>query len=144
MHEGVDFAVPQGTPVYAAADGVVAGAKPNGGYGNWIQIDHGDGVSTVYGHLSRFAPGISAGATVERGQLVALSGNTGRSTGPHLHFEVRTDGKPVDPLVHAAIAQLGGDDLERFAKKVAADERDRSGDMTATPDTEVTEPIAAE
>jgi hypothetical protein len=132
MHEGVDFAVPQGTPVYAAADGVVTGARPNGGYGNWIRIDHADGAATVYGHLSRFAPRLKPGASVVRGELVGFSGNTGRSTGPHLHFEVLSDGKPVDPLAHAAIAQLGGADLERFAKKVAADERERENEAAAT------------
>jgi murein DD-endopeptidase MepM/ murein hydrolase activator NlpD len=132
MHEGVDFAVPQGTPVYAAADGVVAGAKPNGGYGNYIRIEHDNGVATAYGHLSRFAPGIKPGAKVARGELVGFSGNTGRSTGPHLHFEVLSDGKPVDPLTHATIAQLGGTDLERFAKKVAEDERVRANEARVT------------
>jgi murein DD-endopeptidase MepM/ murein hydrolase activator NlpD len=131
MHEGIDIAIPQGTPVYAASEGVVAGARPNGGYGNWVRIDHGDGVATVYGHLSRFAPRIKPGTRVARGELIAFSGNTGRSTGPHLHFEVLTDGKPVDPLVHAAVAQLSGPDLERFARQVAAAERERESE-TAT------------
>jgi murein DD-endopeptidase MepM/ murein hydrolase activator NlpD len=125
MHEGVDFAVPQGTPVYAASDGVVTGARPNGGYGNWIRVDHADGIATAYGHLSRFAPRIRPGVRVAQGQLLGLSGNTGRSTGPHLHFEVISDGQPVDPLTHAAIAQLAGADLERFARQVAAEERER-------------------
>jgi murein DD-endopeptidase MepM/ murein hydrolase activator NlpD len=128
MHEGVDFAVPQGTPIYAASDGVVSGARPNGGYGNWIRIDHADGVATAYGHLSRFAPRIKPGVRVSRGELVGFSGNTGRSTGPHLHFEVQTGGKPVDPLTHAAIAQLAGVDLDRFAKQVAAEERERESE----------------
>jgi murein DD-endopeptidase MepM/ murein hydrolase activator NlpD len=131
MHEGVDFAVPPGTPIYAAAHGVVSGARPNGGYGNWIRIDHADGVATAYGHLSRFARGIKPGVSVVRGELVGFSGNTGRSTGPHLHFEVLTDGKPVDPLAHAAPAQLSGADLERFARKVAADQRDRANEAPA-------------
>jgi murein DD-endopeptidase MepM/ murein hydrolase activator NlpD len=125
MHEGVDFAVPQGTPIYAASDGVVSDARRNGGYGNWVRIEHTDGVATAYAHLSRFAPGIKPGAKVVRGELVAFSGNTGRSTGPHLHFEVLNEGKPVDPLTHATIAQLGGADLERFQKQVAAEERER-------------------
>lgn len=125
MHEGIDLAVPQGTPIYAASDGVVSGARPNGGYGNWIRIDHTDGFATAYGHLSRFAPGIKPGVPVVRGELVGFSGNTGRSTGPHLHFEVLTDGKPVDPLSHAAIAQLSGADLERFTRQVAAERRER-------------------
>src|SRR5204862_4924964 len=134
----------QGTPIYAAADGVVAGARPNGSYGNWIRIDHDEGMSTAYGHLSRFAPGIKPGVKVARGEVVAFSGNTGRSTGPHLHFEVRTDGKPVDPLTHAAMAQLGGADLERFAKKVAADERERESELKATQPADAEEPAAAD
>ena len=128
MHQGIDLAVPQGTPIYAASDGVVSGARPNGGYGNWIRIDHTDGFATAYGHLSRFAPGIKPGVPVVRGELVGFSGNTGRSTGPHLHFEVLTDGKPVDPLSHAAIAQLSGADLERFTRQVAAERRERESE----------------
>lgn len=131
MHEGVDFAVPHGTPVYAASEGVVIGARPNGGYGNWIRVDHGDGVATVYGHLSRFAPRIKPGVRVARGELVGFSGSTGRSTGPHLHFEVIDDGTPVDPLIHAAVAQLGGADLERFDRQVAAAERKRESEAAA-------------
>jgi murein DD-endopeptidase MepM/ murein hydrolase activator NlpD len=129
MHEGVDFAVPRGTPVYAASEGVVTGARRNGGYGNWVRLDHGDGMATAYGHLSRFAPRIRPGARVARGELVGLSGNTCRSTGPHLHYEVIADGQPVDPLTHAGIAQLAGDDLERFAKQVAAEERERESEQ---------------
>ncbi|MCW5734452.1 MAG: M23 family metallopeptidase [Enhydrobacter sp.] len=132
MHEGVDFAVPQGTPVYAASEGVVTGARRNGGYGNWVRVDHGDGVETAYGHLLRFAPNIKTGARVARGQLIGLSGNTGRSTGPHLHFEVISDGQPVDPLDHAGLARLGGEDLERFAQQVAAEERARERERMAT------------
>jgi hypothetical protein len=128
MHEGVDLAVPRGTPVYAASEGVVTGARPNGGYGNWIRVDHADGVATAYGHLSRFAPRIKPGVRVARGELLGLSGSTGRSTGPHLHFEVIADGKPVDPLTHAAVAQLAGADLERFAKQVEAEERERASE----------------
>jgi len=125
LHEGVDLAVPIGTPVHAARDGVVAMAQPNAGYGNYVRIDHGDGLATAYGHLSRFAPGIKPGTKVVRGELVAFSGSTGRSTGPHLHFEVLTGGKPVDPLTHAAVAQLGGLDLQHFDRVVEQRERAR-------------------
>ncbi|WP_428675506.1 M23 family metallopeptidase [Reyranella sp.] len=132
MHEGVDLAVPRGTPVYAASEGVVVGARPNGGYGNWVRVDHADGVATAYGHLSRFAPRIKPGVRVARGELLGFSGNTGRSTGPHLHFEVIADGQPVDPLTHAGMAQLAGTDLERFAKQVAAEERERESESVTT------------
>jgi murein DD-endopeptidase MepM/ murein hydrolase activator NlpD len=128
MHEGVDFAVPVGTPVYAAADGVVQAVGPYAGYGNYVRIAHTDGIDTAYGHLSRFAPGLKPGVAVVRGQLIAFSGSTGRSTGPHLHFEVRTDSKPVDPLTHAAVAQLSGPDLDRFTRLVSTEQRERESD----------------
>lgn len=129
MHDGVDLVAPRGTPVHAASDGIVIGARANGGYGNWIRIDHQGDLSTIYAHLSRFAPGIKAGARVSRGALIGYVGNTGRSTGPHLHFELLSNGKPVDPIVHPEVtrAQLYGPDLERFGKQMtnAQAERDR-------------------
>ena len=132
MHEGVDLAVPIGTPVYAATDGTIEKVGPYASYGNYVRIEHGDGLATAYGHLSRFAPGIKPGVHVAQGQLVAFSGNTGRSTGPHLHFEVLTDGRPVDPLTHARIAQLAGADLVRFYHLV--EERERERDSSSAPD----------
>ncbi len=120
MHQGIDLVAPLGTPVHAAADGNVAGAAPNGGYGNWMEIEHEGKLSTVYGHLASFAPGIVPGVQVQKGDVIGFVGNTGRSTGPHLHFELRTDGKPTDPLLHPSMepAQLRGGDLERFRKVV--------------------------
>ena len=132
MHEGVDLAAPIGTPVYAATEGTIEKVGPYAGYGNYVRIEHGDGLATAYGHLSRFAPGIKPGVHVAQGQLVAFSGNTGRSTGPHLHFEVLTDGRPVDPLAHAKIAQLAGVDLVRFDHLVA--ERERERESSSAPD----------
>jgi murein DD-endopeptidase MepM/ murein hydrolase activator NlpD len=96
MHEGIDIAVPTGTPVLASASGRVIIAGWMGGYGNLVVIDHGGGLSTAYGHNSAFAVG--AGASVSQGQVVAYAGSTGNSTGPHVHFEVRVNGSPVDPL----------------------------------------------
>ena len=93
MHEGIDLVAPAGTAVYAAADGLVVGAAPNGRYGNWIRIEHGGRLATVYGHLSAFAPGIEPGEAVVRGELIGFVGSTGRSTGAHLHFELLNDGK---------------------------------------------------
>ena len=96
MHEGIDIAVGSGTPVHAAQSGRVIVAGWMGGYGNLVVIDHGGGLSTAYGHNSSFAVG--SGQSVSQGQVVAYSGNTGNSTGPHVHFEVRVNGAPVDPL----------------------------------------------
>jgi murein DD-endopeptidase MepM/ murein hydrolase activator NlpD len=96
MHEGIDISVPTGTSVRAAAAGTVIYAGWLGGYGNLVVVDHGGGLSTAYAHNSGFALG--QGATVAAGAVVAISGNTGNSSGPHVHFEVRVNGSAVDPL----------------------------------------------
>jgi murein DD-endopeptidase MepM/ murein hydrolase activator NlpD len=95
MHKGLDIAVPYGTTVVAPADGTVVFASTEGGYGNVLVIDHGYGIKTRFGHLSGIL--VKAGEKVRRGDKVALSGNTGRSTGPHLHYEVRVNGMPENP-----------------------------------------------
>ena len=120
MHQGIDFAAEPGTAVHAAADGVVTGAAPDGGYGNWIEIEHEEKLSTLYGHLSSFAPGIVPGVRVQKGDLIGFVGNTGRSTGPHLHFELWSNGKPTNPVTHPSMnpPHLSGGDLERFRKVV--------------------------
>jgi murein DD-endopeptidase MepM/ murein hydrolase activator NlpD len=129
LHEGVDLVAAVGTPVYAAGDGIVVGAEPKGRYGNWIEIEHPGKLATVYGHLSAFATGITAGSEVKRGELIGFTGNTGRTTGPHLHFEVRVNGRPTNPIGNAALkhAQLRGPDMVKFRKVVADDlaERER-------------------
>lgn len=96
LHAGVDIAVPTGTPVRAAADGVVKFSGRNGGYGLLVTIDHGEKVETRYGHNSRLI--VQKGQKVKAGQIIAYSGNTGNSTGPHVHFEIRLKGQPYDPL----------------------------------------------
>ena len=96
LHAGIDIAAPQGTTISAAADGRVIFAGWYGGYGNAIVIDHGGGTSTLYGHCSQIF--VSVGQDVQRGQAIGAVGMTGDATGPHVHFEVRRDGKPVDPL----------------------------------------------
>jgi murein DD-endopeptidase MepM/ murein hydrolase activator NlpD len=96
MHEGIDIGAAQGTPIYAAAGGTVNYAGWEGGYGNLTVIDHGNGLATAYGHQSQLA--VSSGQTVSRGQVIGYVGSTGHSTGPHLHFEVRVNGVPNDPL----------------------------------------------
>jgi murein DD-endopeptidase MepM/ murein hydrolase activator NlpD len=96
LHAGVDIAAPVGTPIRAADSGRVAIAGPTGGYGNYTCIQHGGNISTCYGHQSRI--GVSVGASVRQGQVIGAVGNTGNSTGPHLHFEVRVGGSPVNPM----------------------------------------------
>ncbi|MCU6454800.1 M23 family metallopeptidase [Sphingomonas sp. A2-49] len=96
MHAGVDIPGPVGTPIYATADGIIDHAARQGGYGNMVEINHGKGIATRYGHLSKIL--VADGARVTRGQLIALMGSTGRSTGPHLHYEVRIDGHAVNPI----------------------------------------------
>jgi murein DD-endopeptidase MepM/ murein hydrolase activator NlpD len=95
VHTGLDIAASQGTPIKAAGDGVVKMAGVNGGYGNWTLIDHGGGLATGYGHQSRIA--VSVGQHVSQGEVIGYVGSTGASTGPHLHWEVRVNGNPVDP-----------------------------------------------
>jgi len=98
QHTGIDYGAPTGTPVSAIADGTVVMARRNGGYGNFVQLRHAGGLVSCYGHLSRYGSGIRAGRSVRQGQTVGYVGTTGLSTGPHLHFEVRQGGKPVNPL----------------------------------------------
>ena len=95
FHPGVDLRAPRGTPVRSTGAGTVTHAGPDAGYGNMVEIDHGDGVSSRYGHLSQVL--VHVGETVATGDVIGRSGSTGRSTGPHLHYEVRLDGHPVDP-----------------------------------------------
>lgn len=96
FHSGIDIAGPRGTAIYAPATGKVARAFFNSGYGNMIELDHGYGITTVYAHCTRMY--VAEGEFVQRGDLIGTIGTTGRSTGPHLHFELRLDGHPVDPL----------------------------------------------
>jgi len=97
MHPGIDLAGPAGTPIYATADGTVLRAAWNaGGYGNLVELDHGKGIATRYGHMSAIL--VSEGQHISRGQQIGRMGSTGRSTGSHLHYEVRIDGRPVNPI----------------------------------------------
>jgi murein DD-endopeptidase MepM/ murein hydrolase activator NlpD len=96
MHAGVDIPGAIGTPIYATADGIISHAGRQGGYGNLVQINHGRGIETRYGHLSKIL--VADNSRVHRGQMIGLMGSTGRSTGSHLHYEVRVDGKAVNPI----------------------------------------------
>lgn len=104
MHAGVDIPGPIGTPVYATADGIIARAERAGGYGNLIEVNHGKGIATRYGHLSKII--VRDHERVKRGQLIGLMGSTGRSTGSHLHYEVRIDGSAVNPAPYLQAGQL--------------------------------------
>ncbi|MBS1261194.1 MAG: Murein DD-endopeptidase MepM [Calditrichaeota bacterium] len=96
FHYGADFSAPRGTPIYVTADGTVVAVKRAPGYGKMVEVDHGMGYTTIYGHLK--TAHVRRGQRVERGELIAEVGNTGRSTAPHLHYEVQIEGTPVDPL----------------------------------------------
>ena len=113
LHTGLDFAAEPGAPILAAAAGMVVGVETHPSYGRVLEIDHGNGLSTRYAHTSSVE--VAAGALVKRGQLVALVGNSGRSTGPHLHFEVLLDGVPQDPARFLAGASLPPPPPERGA-----------------------------
>ena len=134
MHEGVDYAAPRGTTIYAAGDGVVTEAGWNGGYGRWVAIRHRNGYETGYAHMSRIAKGISPGTRVEQGQVIGAVGSTGLSTGPHIHYEVRVNGRPVDPLT---IRLRRGRELSGQALAAFQTERDKIDDLVRGETVEV-------
>ncbi|MFV0626996.1 MAG: peptidoglycan DD-metalloendopeptidase family protein [Alphaproteobacteria bacterium] len=121
IHWGVDYAAPRGTAIFAAGDGVVQVAKYNGGYGNYIKIRHNSEYSTAYGHMQSFAKGVRSGTRVKQGQIIGYVGNTGRSTGAHLHYEVVKNGKRVNPTaIKAATGEnLVGNSMKKFQAVVA-------------------------
>ena len=120
MHKGLDLAAPYGAPIYAPIAGRVVLAGRNRGYGNFIKLDHGGGVASGYGHMSRFA--VSSGQRVERGQVIGYVGSTGMSTGPHLHWEVWKNGATVNPrsISLSSVATLSGEKMRAFKAKVAS------------------------
>lgn len=122
MHKGIDFAVPSGTPIYAAGAGTVETAHFSESAGNMVILRHDKGMETKYFHLSSFASGVSDGAGVIQGQQIGLSGTTGHSTGPHLHYELHLNGEPIDPMTVKTDdgVTLAGDVLLAFRR-----ERDR-------------------
>ncbi|MGI4949354.1 MAG: M23 family metallopeptidase, partial [Janthinobacterium lividum] len=119
MHKGIDIGAPFGTPVFAVIDGAVLSAGWSHGYGNFIRLNHGGGMTSGYGHLSRLA--VHAGEVVRRGQVIGFVGSTGMSTGPHLHWEISRGGMVVDPLrvAQAGITTLGGTAMPAFRARVA-------------------------
>lgn len=118
FHEGLDFAAPQGTPIYATADGrVKSSGFDDGGYGNHAVINHGYGYETLYGHMVRIK--VRPGQSVKRGEVIGWVGSTGKSTGPHCHYEVHRNGNPVDP-VYFFYNDLTPEEFDRLIKLVAA------------------------
>lgn len=118
MHTGIDFAAPRGTPIYAAGDGRVSYLGRRGGYGKYIRLKHNGTYSTAYAHLSRYKKGLKKGHRVKQGQVIGYVGSTGRSTGPHLHYEVLINGKHVNPLkvTLKSTSKLKGKELSQFRK----------------------------
>jgi murein DD-endopeptidase MepM/ murein hydrolase activator NlpD len=116
MHTGVDFGVPYGTPIRAAGAGTIEVAGRHGAYGVTVEIQHNGKYETLYAHMSKLAAGIRRGTKVNQGQIIGYVGSTGRSTGPHLHYEVRVNNKPVNPtrIKTAGGKQLAGKDLSKF------------------------------
>ena len=98
MHTGIDYAAPEGTPIHAPADGIVTWKGWKGGYGNTIMLTHANGVETLYGHMSAYAP---IGNAVKAGDVIGYVGASGRATGPHLHYEARINGQHVNPTTVA-------------------------------------------
>ena len=135
IHWGVDYAAPKGTLIYAGGDGVVQVAKYNGSYGNYIKIRHNSEFSTAYGHMSGFAKGIRPGVRVKQGQVIGYVGSTGRSTGPHLHYEVIKNGRRVNPrTIKAATGEsLKGNALSQFRRVVAQIDRDYGRAFASKP-----------
>jgi len=116
MHKGLDFGAAKGTPIHAAGDGVVEEAGPKGAYGNYVRIRHTGTFATAYAHMNGFGKGVKKGTRVRQGDVIGYVGTTGRSTGPHLHYEVLKNAKQVDPrgLKMPTGRQLEGRELAAF------------------------------
>jgi murein DD-endopeptidase MepM/ murein hydrolase activator NlpD len=121
MHKGIDFGAPRGTPVLAAGEGVIQKAFRFGSYGNYVLIKHNKTLKTAYAHLHKFAKGIKPGVKVKQGQIIAYVGSTGRSTGPHLHYEIHVNNKKVNPqtLKLPSMQKLSSQDIKRFKAQKA-------------------------
>ncbi|MCW2242641.1 M23 family metallopeptidase [Azospirillum canadense] len=125
MHKGMDFGAPTGTPIFAAGSGVVEEVGPHGGYGNYIRIRHNTQISTAYAHLSRIAKSTKRGARIDQGDVIGYVGTTGRSTGPHLHYEVLKAGQQVNPksVDLPTGEKLEGRELQAFEQTVRSVEK---------------------
>lgn len=130
MHRGVDFAAPTGTPIYAAGDGIIEQIEfSDNGYGRYVRVRHGNAYATAYAHMSGFGKGLKRGSRVRQGQVIGFVGTTGRSTGPHLHYEVLREGRQINPVSvkFPSGEKLAGTELQRFRAAKAAIDRALSG-----------------
>ena len=134
MHRGLDFAAPRGTPIMAGGDGVIEMSQRNGSYGNYVRIRHNNNYKTAYGHLKGFGKGIRRGKRVRQGQIIGYIGTTGRSTGPHLHYEILKNGRQINPLKLKLPTgrKLKGKALARFQKLRASTDHAMAATLTAT------------
>lgn len=138
LHKGTDFAAPTGTPIYAAGNGVIKSYGANGSFGNYAKIEHANGYTTAYAHMSRYAKGLKRGSHVRQGQVIGYVGTTGRSTGPHLHYEVYINNKAVNAmrLKLPTGRKLEGEQLDAFKAEMAR--------IEALRDQEISERMIAE
>ena len=125
MHRGLDFRAPPGTPIYAAGKGIVEYVGRNGAFGRYVRIRHNSTYSTAYAHMRRFAKGLGKGKRVEQGQIIGYVGSSGRSTGPHLHYEILRGGRQINPLTVTmpAVPRLKGWEMSRFRYAMSKIER---------------------
>ena len=136
MHTGVDWGTSYGTPIFASGNGVVEKAGWESGYGKYVRLGHANGYQTAYGHMTAFARGIEPGVRVRQGQVIGYVGSTGNSTGNHLHFEIKINGRFVDPLsvILPRDKSLNAKYEERFMATVAQIRELMAMDPAATPD----------
>lgn len=122
QHKGTDFAAPAGSNIYSAAAGKVSRIGTEAGYGNFVEVEHANGMSTLYGHMQGFAAGLKTGQTVQQGDVIGYVGSTGRSTGPHLHYEIRRNGIALNPdnTRLPSLPALGGQNLQAFRQQLPA------------------------
>lgn len=139
MHRGIDFAAPRGTPVFAAGDGTVDYVGRKGGYGRYVRLRHRSGYSTAYAHLSRYRKGLRRGKRVKQGQIIGYVGSSGRSTGPHLHYEIIKAGRKINPQKVKTLPgrKLAGVELKRFLAFVAASDQQLAAALDAAAQTRV-------
>ena len=132
MHRGIDFAVPTGTPILAAGSGSVEAAGWNGNYGKYVRIRHNSTYKTAYAHMSRIAPGISRGRKITQGEVIGYVGSTGRSTGPHLHYEIMVNNRQVNPMTVQLPAGKGvpNEQMQAFSDTVKAIEKQMKDSLT--------------